>query len=117
MPFLAFRFERLGVRSSLRVMPMQSTGKYGGLLYRADWGGRSHLDIAPHFQKVAQTRQVPWNLKPIARAVLGADPVEVDRSGSAISRLDPERLGAYVASDAEITLALAKRLVRNLVLA
>ena len=73
------------------------------------------MDIAPHFRKVAEALRVPWNLKPIARAVLGANPVEVDRSGPAIGQLNPDRLGAYVASDAEITLALAKRLMRNLV--
>jgi DNA polymerase elongation subunit (family B) len=111
MPFLAGCFRRTGVRSTLRVRPIAETGKYGGRLFRAEWGGLGHLDIAPFFKKQAESLRVPWSLKPVAHALLGVQPVEVDRSGSAIAQLDEDQLGRYVASDAQITLALARRLV------
>jgi DNA polymerase elongation subunit (family B) len=114
MPFLATRFERMGVPSSLHVVRTASVGKYGRCLFQAEWGPRRHVDIAPFFKERASSLGVSWNLKPVARAVLGIEPVEVDRSGSSIARLDPEELRRYVASDAEITLRLATRLGASL---
>jgi DNA polymerase elongation subunit (family B) len=111
LPFLDRRFHATGIKSTLRVMLAAGTGKYGGRLYRGDWGGRRHLDIAPYFKEQAASLGVPWSLKPLARALLHVQPVEVDRSGAAIGRLEPDRLASYVASDAEITLGLAKRLI------
>ncbi len=114
MPFLATRFERRHVQSSLRVVPTSGVGKYGRPLFHAEWGSRRHVDVAPYFKDRAETLGVSWNLKPVAKAVLGVNPVQVDRSGSAIARLDPEELARYVASDAEITLRLAMRLAATL---
>jgi DNA polymerase elongation subunit (family B) len=114
MPFLAWRFKERGVESTLRVTRLPQRGKYGGHLYHADWGGRRHVDIAPYLKDQAASLGIPWSLKPVVRAVLGVEPVEVDRSGDAISRLDPGLLARYVASDAEITLALARRLALTL---
>lgn len=114
MPFLAWRFRVTGIKSTLRVTQLPKTGKYGGRLYHADWRGLRHLDIAPYFEREAESLRIPWSLKPVARALLGVKPVEVDRSGEAIGKLAPERLTSYVASDAEITLALAKRLALSL---
>jgi DNA polymerase elongation subunit (family B) len=117
MPFLATRFERMGVSSTLHVAPTAGVGKYGRSLFHAKWASRRHIDIAPFFKERAVSLGVSWNLKPVARAVLGYEPIEVDRSGSSIARLDPEELRLYVASDAEITLHLATRLGATLELA
>ena len=114
MPFLATRFEERLVPSTLRVVPTRDVGKYGRPLFHAEWGSRRHVDIAAHYKDWAQSLGVPWNLKPVAKAVLRVKPVEVDRSGSAISQLDPEAIAQYVASDAEITLSLAVRLATTL---
>jgi DNA polymerase elongation subunit (family B) len=111
MPFLAARFRRLGVRTTLSIQPMGQTGKYGKELYRARWSDHRHLDIAPYFKAIAAGRSVPCSLKPVARAVLNIEPVEVDRRGEAIealARTNPSALADYVLSDARITLALAE---------
>jgi DNA polymerase elongation subunit (family B) len=110
MPFLATRFDHRNIASTLRVAPTSGVGKYGRPLFHADWGPHHHVDIAPLYRSKADSLGVAWNLKPIAKAVLGMQPVEVDRSGSSISKLDRDVLARYVASDAEITLRLAVRL-------
>jgi DNA polymerase elongation subunit (family B) len=114
MPFLATRFRLLHLASTLQVTPTPDVGKYGRPFFHAEWGSHRHLDIAPRFKNRAQSLGVSWNLKPVASVVLGVTPVEVDRSGSAIARLDPEELARYVASDADITRRLAMRLTDTL---
>jgi DNA polymerase elongation subunit (family B) len=110
MPFLAMRFELAGVSSTLRVVRIAGVGKYGNPLFHAEWGSRHHVDIAPFFKDRALSMGISWSLKPVARAILGVEPIEVDRSGSSIARLSRNDIGLYVASDAEITLRLAGRL-------
>ena len=61
-------------------------------------------------KRVAHELGVPWQLKPVARALLGIDPVEVDNRGEAIAALNERELRRYLRSDIEITLALSKRL-------
>ncbi len=110
MPFLAMRFEQRDIASTLRVKPTAGVGKYGRPLFSAYWGSHRHIDIAPLYRREAESAGVAWNLKPIAKAFLGVQPVEVDRTGSSISKLERAVLARYVASDAQITLDLAIRL-------
>jgi DNA polymerase elongation subunit (family B) len=107
LPFLAGRFSRLGVRTTLKLSRKRGRGKYGGRVYEVHWGGKGHVDIAPMFRQIAETKQIPWNLKPVARAMLGNNPIEEDRRGPAIAALSAQRLERYVLSDAEITRQLA----------
>jgi DNA polymerase elongation subunit (family B) len=107
LPFLAKRFSKLGVRTTLKLSRKRGRGKYGGRVYEAEWGGKDHVDIAPMYRHIAEAKRIPWNLKPVARALLGGNPVEEDRRGPAIAALNAQRLERYVLSDAEITRQLA----------
>jgi hypothetical protein len=51
---------------------------------------------------------VRHSLKPVARAVLGIEPIEVDRRRT--HELSAEERFRYAVSDAEITLALSERI-------
>jgi DNA polymerase elongation subunit (family B) len=112
LPFLKERFDRRDLQSSLILTERLEVGKYGGKLFRAAWGASSHVDIAPMFKQAAASLGIPWSLKPIAKRILGVEPVEVDRSGAAIAALPEDELRRYVSSDARVTLLLAERLVR-----
>lgn len=107
LPFLYRRFEVNGVPTTLRIEPRGRTGKYGGRLFRALWGERHHVDIAPSFRKIARERSVTWSLKPVARAILKLNPVEVVREGPSIEAMDEDSLRVYVESDARITRRLS----------
>lgn len=107
LPFLHVRMQELGFKHGPILVPRGELGKYGKPLYRAQWGEVQHLDIAPFFRDVAADFGIRWSLKPVARAVLGAEPVEVDNRGEAIAAMAINEVQEYVASDARITLALA----------
>lgn len=107
MPFLRRRFELRSIPTELQLRPRRKKGKYGGRLYSVNWGRKRHRDIAPTFQHIAEDHQVAWGLKPVARVVLDASPIEVDRRGSAIEKLSSEILRGYVESDARITRELS----------
>lgn len=111
LPFLFARFEAWAQPTSLVLRPRGTSGKYGKPQYQARWGNHPHLDIAPSFELRAQELQVKWSLKPVARALLGLDPVEVDNRGEAIAAMPTDALTRYVRSDAEITRSLAFHLV------
>jgi len=110
LPFLRTRFDLLGVRSELSLRPRDALGKYGKPLHHAVWGQVAHIDIAPRFQAHAEDLGIRWSLKPVARALLGAEPVEVDNRGASIAAMDKDTLTRYVESDAHITLLLASHL-------
>ena len=111
LPFLHRRFEVNGIPTSLQIVPRHRTGKYGGWLFRARWGTHNHVDIAPSFRAIADDRSISWSLKPVARAILKLDPVEVDRKGESIEALDEDSLRVYVESDATITRHLCDWLI------
>lgn len=110
LPFLRRRFDVLNVPSELALSPLGLVGKYGKPLYDARWGPHRHIDIAPLFRLTAEHLGVTWSLKPVARALLDLDPVEVDNTGESIAQLDTGTLRDYVVSDARITFALASHL-------
>lgn len=113
LPFLIARAEALGVATRLEYQRDATIAcKYAGVPglgepVRARWGGTVHLDIAPLFEKIAENRGVAWSLKPVAQS-FGFEPVEVDRAN--VHLLSPAALSAYVASDAVVTLDLARQL-------
>jgi len=113
LPFLAKRYARRHVRSTLKVRLTGELGKYGKPLVEASWAGHPHVDIAPLFRETAARLGVQWSLKPVVRALLNTEPIEVDRHGEAIACLAPETLREYVTSDATITLGLAEMLDRS----
>jgi DNA polymerase elongation subunit (family B) len=113
MPFLADRFARLFLATTLTVTPDPTIPiKYSPLpghtsAYRAHWGIHRHVDICHIYRPIAQALAVPFNLKPVARAVLGIEPIQEDRT--TLHLLSPARRARYATSDTEITLALAVR--------
>lgn len=109
LPFLKTRFDLNGMASTLELRSRGMTGKYGKPLYSAKWGQVTHVDIAERYRLWASTEHISWRLKPVARALLGVDPVEVDNRGEAIAVLDRKVLERYLRSDVDITLALAER--------
>lgn len=116
LPFLADRARILGRApgwfSGLVLTPDPAfvpkydplPGHAGG--YRALWHGLKHIDLAYVVRDHAARHGIAWSLKPYVKAVLGLDPVEVDRE--AMHELSPAELDAYVASDAHVTLQLAR---------
>jgi DNA polymerase elongation subunit (family B) len=111
LPFLHRRFEVNSVPTALRIEPRNRKGKYGGWLFKARWGDHRHVDIAPSFRTIADDRSIRWSLKPVARALLKLNPVEVDRRGSSIEAMDVDSLRIYVESDATITRHLSDWLI------
>lgn len=79
-------------------------GHEGG--YTSYWGQATHVDVAYLVKADAELRGVKWSLKPYAQSI-GLDPVEVDREK--MHELTPAQLCEYVASDARVTLEVAKR--------
>lgn len=114
LPFLADRMRLHGVDTALRLSPDPMVvvkyaplpGHQGG--YRARWGAHQHVDVAGLYRAFALEHGLAWSLKPVARAVLGVKPIEVDRS--AVHQLSDEALVRYNASDAVVTLALGARI-------
>jgi DNA polymerase elongation subunit (family B) len=113
LPFLRHRFLLNDLETSLTLTQRSAIGKYGKPLYAARWASVPHVDVAEQYRAVADDLGIPWRLKPVARAVLGVEPVEVDNRGEAIAVLDEDLLANYLRSDIEITLALAERLVES----
>lgn len=113
MPFLAVRYSANDLPSTLTVHRKLGHGKYGGPLYQATWSSHLHIDIAPLFRRWADRNDVEWKLKPVARALLGIEPIEVDRDGRSMQNLEEDRLRAYVLSDARITFELARLVLRS----
>jgi DNA polymerase elongation subunit (family B) len=110
LPFLKARFDALSLETTLTLTPRGTLGKYGKPRYSAVWGTTEHLDIAPLFEEAAAEAGVRWSLKPVARALLGVEPVEVDNRGESIAVMPADELTAYVLSDASVTLSLAEHL-------
>lgn len=113
LPFLAQRFRDRGVPTKLSAVPRAELGKYGKPLHTCTWAGLEHLDLAPIYREAAKQHGVPWSLKPVAEAVLGVMPVEVDRRGSAIAQMPEDALLEYLRSDISITLALYEKLSKR----
>lgn len=113
-PFLAERYQANRMSSPIRLAYDPSILlKYAALpghpgAYRAAFGSHRHIDIAPIFQPVAEALGVRYSLKPMTRAMLGADPIEVTRTR--MHDLSSQARRDYVASDAGITLALSQRI-------
>jgi DNA polymerase elongation subunit (family B) len=111
MPFLATRYRLLGLPTTLVTTPDATIPlKYAPLpghahATRARWDQHRHVDICQLFAPVAAELGVPFKLKPVARAVLGIEPIEEDRAN--LHLLTPARRARYATSDTEITLALA----------
>jgi len=110
LPFLRRRFDEYGITTTLVLAPRGQIGKYGKQLYSAHWGPHHHVDISDDYRQFALSRHIAWSLKPVARDILGIDPVVVDNSGASIASMDRTVLKNYLRSDIEITLALAARL-------
>lgn len=79
-------------------------GHLGG--YRARIAGREHIDLAYLVKGDAEARGISWSLKPYVKDVLGLSPVEVGRQR--MHELSEAELDEYVASDAVVTLLLAR---------
>ena len=107
LPFIQARAHRLDLDIGLRIEPTGEIGKYGKPLYEGTWVGHNHVDIAPAYRTIAEQAGIRWSLKPVARHILGMDPIEVDRRGAAIAAMPRRELIAYVCSDTTITAALA----------
>ena len=116
LPFVAVRARVLGLDADtgfgLRTfadpsLPVKYSPPPGlGGPVRAVWHRSDHVDVAHLYRGFAHENGLQWSLKPVARH-LGLEPVEVDRT--AIHELTPAELEAYVASDAVVTLELARR--------
>jgi|688.fasta_scaffold533254_2 DNA polymerase elongation subunit (family B) len=116
LPFIAARARVLGhdalpdfglVTQSDPALPVKYAPPPGlGGPVRARWHSTAHVDVAHLYRDLAEAQGLQWSLKPIARHH-GLEPVEVDRT--AIHELSPAELEAYVASDALVTLELARR--------
>lgn len=112
LPFIDFRSRLHGVNTSLKLVHNpQIVPKYdptpgyeGG--YSATWGNAVHIDVAYLVKDEAERQGVKWSLKPYAQSI-GLDPVEVDRTK--MHDLTPAQLREYVASDAIVTLEIARR--------
>ena len=111
LPFLMERYSHHAVPTSLHLSPTTKIGKYGNPRFEGNWGETRHIDIAPMFKSVAEELGIPWSLKPVSRRVLGVNPIEVNREGQAMAKMDREKLKAYVASDAVVTRLLACRVL------
>jgi len=115
LPFIAVRSRVLGIETSIGLetrhdpaLPVKYAPPAGlGDPVRARWHATAHVDVAHLYRPFAEEHGLQWSLKPIARRH-GLEPVEVDRT--AIHELSPAELEAYVASDAIVTLDLARRL-------
>ena len=111
LPFLADRARRCGVRFGLRLRldptivrshpPL--TGHAGS--YRATWYGHGHLDAYLAYRALLAGTGDSCALKAVARRA-GLPVVETD--AARIHELSPDQLCRYVASDAVLTLALAR---------
>lgn len=114
LPFIADRAAVVGASLSLRLRPdgvvderHALAGHAGG--YLAAWHDHHHVDGYQLYRgDVGRVVPISCGLKSVARFV-GLTPIEVDRS--AIHRLSPAQLDAYVASDAELTRELVARRV------
>lgn len=114
LPFIQDRARMHGVELDLQltenpeIVPKYdpTPGHRGG--YDATWANLDHVDLAYAMKADAEARGVRWSLKPYAKAVLGVEPVEVDRTQ--LHTLSFEERHAYVASDSKITLGLAREL-------
>lgn len=84
-------------------------GFLGGydVVVSTDRGSLRHVDIAYRYKSWAEMNQVPWSLKPVARAH-GIEMIEVDRAHMGLLTT-PERM-AYNLSDVVGTHALAEKL-------
>jgi DNA polymerase elongation subunit (family B) len=75
--------------------------------YRACWGRHRHLDVYRCYRAdVGPALHMRCSLKAVA-ALVGLAPIQVDTTR--VHALDPDRLRAYVASDAACTRELARR--------
>lgn len=113
LPFLVDRAATRGVNLGLVLRADPSiAGRGGGLPghpvpYRAGWYRHRHLDAYRLYRNdVGVSLGVSCSLKAVARLV-GLDPLEVDRE--LVHQLAPDRLAAYVASDAATTRRLVER--------
>ena len=112
LPFLADRGDHLGVPLGLRLRldPVLRArtplpGHEGA--YRAGWHGHRHLDAYRVYRNdLHRHLELSCSLKSVA-SFLGIPAVQVD--ASRIHELGPEELAAYVASDARVACAVARR--------
>ena len=115
LPFIAVRSRVLGIDTGLGLrtqtdlsLPVKYAPPAGlGGPVRARWYAADHVDVAHLYRVFAQEHGLQWGLKPIARHH-GLEPIEVNRT--AIHELTPAELEAYVASDALVTMDLARLL-------
>jgi len=115
LPFIAVRARILGIDNTIGLvtrpdpaLPVKYAPPPGlGDPVRARWCATAHVDVAHLYRSFAEANGLQWSLKPVARHH-GLEPVEVDRT--AIHDLSPSELEAYVASDALVTMDLARRL-------
>lgn len=111
LPFLVDRAEAAGVALGLRVRPDPEVAVTRSPLpghssaYRGSWWGHLHEDAYRALRGLAHGFGLSAGLKPFAR-LHGIECLSEDRS--ALHTLDAGRLGAYVASDAVATRALAR---------
>ncbi len=112
LPFVACRAATLGVSLQLELW---RPGEPGGAAiwppppggYRGRWGAHGHLDGYGAFRAdVRRVLGLSCGLKAMARLV-GLTPVEVDYEQ--LHLVDPDELGAYVASDARLAAQLVRR--------
>lgn len=111
LPFLRARFEVHGIATKLDLTPTGKVGKYGRERFKAKWSHLDHVDLAPLYESFSKELAIKWSLKPIARRVLGYEPIEVDRRAEAIASMNAIDLKEYVLSDARITHQLGRRLL------
>jgi DNA polymerase elongation subunit (family B) len=112
LPYLASRAALAGVALGLqleldpaRLGHEPLPGHLGG--YRAAWHRHAHLDAYLLYRAdVGPALRLSCSLKTVAR-LAGLAPVDVD--ATAIHRLGPDEVAAYVASDARCTRALVLR--------
>jgi DNA polymerase elongation subunit (family B) len=111
LPFLMDRYQTLGVDTTLEIAPdLQVHIKYEPLKghksgYKGRWGYHAHCDISPLYYTLATKLGLRHGLKPVAREILGIEPIEVDRTQ--MHRLSNKQLYDYAISDTDITLGLA----------
>lgn len=111
LPFLQERFEVNGIATKLDLIPTGKVGKYGRERFKAKWAHLDHVDLAPLYESLSEELGIKWSLKPIARRVLGYEPIEVDRRAESIAGMNANDLSEYVLSDARITHQLGRRLL------
>ena len=111
LPFLADRYKTLGIDNTLEITPdFQVVVKYEPLPghktgYKGRWGYHAHCDISPLYYTLATKLGIRHGLKPVAREILGIEPIEVDRKK--MHQLSNRQLYDYAVSDTDITLGLA----------